>query len=421
MHAYRNSPFPLQTVEDSLNIVLGLTQIREPVCVELKDSLGCCLSQNIYCNEDFPPFRASIMDGYAVIAEDCPNSLKVVGVICAGNASEIEVTKGCCVQITTGSPVPKGADAVVKVEDTEVEKKNEDGTESVVKIRVAAKVGQSIRPIGSDIGVGQLIVSAGDRLGPTEIGLLASLGIEKVFVYPPPVVAVLSTGNELVELGNKPALGQIRDSNRPMLLAALAEEGVHNVIDLGIAQDSIDELEKKILDSFLTADILISSGGVSMGELDLLKPILERIGTIHFGRILMKPGKPCTFATLEMDGKRKLIFGLPGNPVSSLTCFTLFCIPCFRKASGLRDHNLTKIQAKIKHEIKLDPERPEYLRVLITWERYQNCFVAESTGNQISSRLLSFRSANGLLVLPQQLGILPTGTAVDALIIGPLK
>lgn len=336
----------------------------------------------------------------------------------AGNFSDVVVSTGFCAQITTGSPIPQGANAVIKVEETEVVSRKENGAELKVKIKVPVKVGQCIRPVGSDISKGQLVASAGDRLTPTEIGLLSSLGIVLVTVYPPPVVAILSTGNELVEPHETPLPGQIRDSNRPMLISSLRREYISKFVDMGIAVDDKDILEEKILNTLQSADILITSGGVSMGELDLLKPILEKIGTIHFGRILMKPGKPCTFATVNVNGVEKLVFGLPGNPVSSLACYYLFCVPCFRKAFGLVDYNLVKVQAKLKSDCRLDPERPEYLRATLKWAG--DGFVAESTGNQQSSRLLSFRAANSLLLLPRQEGVLPAGTVVDALLVGDL-
>jgi len=233
-----------------------------------------------------------------------------------------------------------------------------------------------------------------------------------------PIVAVLSTGNELVDPDKKPIFGQIRDSNRIMLLSALSEEKIKHTIDSGIAIDSREELEKAIIGALTVADILITSGGVSMGELDLLKPILEKLGKIHFGRILMKPGKPLTFATIELNGAKKLVFGLPGNPVSSMACFKIFCVPALRKASGFKEPNHLRIQVKISDDLKLDPERPEYLRATTKWTN--EGFVAQSTGSQQSSRLLSFRSANTLLMLPQGSGVLSRGDTVQALVIGQL-
>jgi len=398
-------------------IIQDQTIVGAKKTVNIKDSLGLVLAQSIYSEEQFPPFPASIMDGYAVIAEDCPGELAVIGVVTAGDSSKIEVSKGVITRIMTGAPIPKGANAVVKVEDTEVVSK-ENGEEKIVKISVGTKPGQFIRPIGSDIQIGQLIISAGDIIGATEIGLLASLGINEISVFSSPIVAVLSTGNELVDPDKKPIFGQIRDSNRIMLLSALSEEKIKHTIDLGIAIDSREELEKAIIGALTVADILITSGGVSMGELDLLKPILEKLGKIHFGRILMKPGKPLTFATIELNGAKKLVFGLPGNPVSSMACFKIFCVPALRKASGFKEPNHLIIQVKISDDLKLDPERPEYLRATTKWTN--EGYVAQSTGSQQSSRLLSFRSANTLLMLPQGSGVLSRGDTVQALVIGQL-
>jgi len=329
----------------------------------------------------------------------------------------LEVTSGKIAGITTGSPIPKGADAVVKVEDTEFVETKPDGTQ-IIRIKVSVRKGQAIRPIGSDIMPDQVVVAKGDRIGPAEIGLIASIGITEVRVFGQPNVALLSTGDELVELGVEPPQGKIIDSNRPMLLAALASEGVSNFMDLGIAIDDPASLSDTLFAALRKTDILITSGGVSMGEKDFLKPFLEKEGLVHFGRINMKPGKPCTFAEVLIDGKSKLVFGLPGNPVSSMTCFVLFCVPCIRKMSGFRNPYLPKIKTKLGFKHKMDPERPEYLRAIVKWE--DEGFKAESTGGQQSSRLLSFRSANALLLIPQKDGFLEPRAILDAYVIGAL-
>jgi len=266
-----------------------------------------------------------------------------------------------------------------------------------------------------------VIVAAGDLIGPAEVGLLATVGVTSVPVYARPVVAVLSTGDEIVEPTENPKPGQIRDSNRAMLKAALAEHiPIGNIIDLGIAPDTKHQLQKQIHSALEKADMLITSGGVSMGQLDLIKPLLMESAQVHFGRILMKPGKPCTFATMTLNNKKKYIFALPGNPVSSIVCFDLFAVPAIRKMSGYCNPHLTSIQVKLKNKIKLDPERPEYHRATLTWSPTDKGVVAHSTGAQTSSRLLSMRSANGLLVLPQQDGELQIDTFVEAFLLGPI-
>lgn len=302
--------------------------------------------------------------------------------------------------------------------------------QDVVRVEKVCTVGQDIRPIGSDVAVGQLVLEKGTFLRAAEIGILATVGAHEVEVFPRPVVAVLSTGDELTEPSvTQLPLGHIRDSNRYMLMSALAGLDCE-VVDLGIASDSNEDLESKIIEGLDRADIILTSGGVSMGELDLMKPLLQKFGTVHFGRVLMKPGKPLTFATIDRPMfskdpsvaadsnqtlRRKLVFGLPGNPVSSLVTFTLFVIPSIRKVSGWRQPHHPIVKAKTTTEIRLDSTRPEYHRATITWDHQAGLYLAVSTGRQISSRLLSMVSANAFLLIPQGEGKLPAGSLVDAL------
>eukprot|EP01126_Amoeba_proteus_P000302 TRINITY_DN10097_c0_g2_i4.p1 TRINITY_DN10097_c0_g2~~TRINITY_DN10097_c0_g2_i4.p1 ORF type:complete len:293 (+),score=72.61 TRINITY_DN10097_c0_g2_i4:40-879(+) len=278
MHHHRRSPYPMLPVPVALEIVLENILPGSPIEVPLESSLGLVLSDEIISEEPMPPFPASIMDGYAVQAKDCPGNLTVLGLASAGFVSPMKVGEGKIIQITTGSPIPEGADAVVMVEETELVEKLEDGTQ-IVKINTSALPGQNIRTVGCDIQLGQVIVGAGEVIGPAEIGLLAGAGVTRVMVHRPPVVGILSTGDELVEPSIKPKNGQIRDSNRSMLLSAMSSE-CSNIpaLDLGIAPDSLPNLEKLFLDSLSRVDVLITSGGVSMGELDLLKPFLEKYG-----------------------------------------------------------------------------------------------------------------------------------------------
>jgi gephyrin len=245
-----------------------------------------------------------------------------------------------------------------------------------------------------------------------------------VQIHPRPLIAVLSTGDELVDVGADLGPGQIHASNRAMLSAAVAAAG-GDVLDLGIAGDDQAQLEARIRQGLQQADMLLTTGGVSMGDLDFVKPLLESAGHVHFGRLRMKPGKPCTFATAEVDGRRRLVFGLPGNPVSGLVTFYLLALPALRRLAGWPDPTLPRIQAHLAQPLALDPWRPEYHRAVVHWERTLNSgrggFLAQSTGSQASSRLLSMRSANVLLELPQAEGTLPAGAVVDALVIGEVK
>uniref|UniRef100_A0A6A7G8N1 Gephyrin n=1 Tax=Hirondellea gigas TaxID=1518452 RepID=A0A6A7G8N1_9CRUS len=256
-------------------------------------------------------------------------------------------------------------------------------------------------------------------MGSGEIGIAASVGAANIDVFPQVRVAVLSTGDEVVSVDDELKSGQIRDSNRPMLLSSVEEIG-GLALDFGIVSDKKNETETVMMKALHEADIVITSGGVSMGSLDLVKPLLERIGTVHFGRLHMKPGKPSTFATVKVDNRTKLVFALPGNPVSCLVTFQLLAKPAILRLSGHQDCNPPHVLAKLSHSIIMDPERPEYHRATIYWDDRAECFMAMSTGRQISSRLLSVKSANALLEIPSSRGKLAAGSLVNALIIRPL-
>lgn len=409
--------YPMLAVADALRIVLAETAPLPQVTAGLDQALGAILAQDIMAMQPLPPFPASVVDGYAVQAGGGPGEFDLVGSVTAGRMPDFTVGPGQAAYITTGAPLPPGADAVVLVE--------ESTRLGHARVRLAARVrpGENVRPVGFDVAAGQVVLPAGTRLGPAEIGLLATVGMAQAPVIARPRVAVLSTGDELVEPGTPPGPGQIRDSNRAMLRSAVAAAG-GIVVDLGIATDDAADLETRLLRGLAEADVLLSTGGVSMGDLDLIKPLLERLGTVHFGRVRLKPGKPCTFATVEREGRRRLVFGLPGNPVSGLVTFHLLVVPALRKLAGWAEPNLRRVQAHLAQTLALDPVRPEYHRATVHWDATLNQgrggYVAVSTGAQASSRLLSMRSANVLLELPQAEGTLPAGSVVSALVIGEL-
>ncbi|MFN8439270.1 MAG: gephyrin-like molybdotransferase Glp [Caldilineaceae bacterium] len=412
------SSYPLLPVAHALEIVLAQALPLAPVQTELQATLGLVLAESVAAVDPLPPFPASIKDGYAVIAADGPGTYPVLGDITAGRVVDFVVKPGSVAYITTGAPMPAGADAVVMVEETET--LTSPHGERSVHIRSSVRSGQDVRPTGFDIGAGEQVLEAGARLGAAEIGLLATVGVTQVKVYRKPVVAVLSTGDELAQPDQPLQPGQIRDSNRAMLCAAIHAAG-GEALDLGIARDTQDEIAAKVEDGLRRADMLITSGGVSMGNLDYIKPILEERGTVHFGRLLMKPGKPCTFATVDVESQRRLAFGLPGNPVSSLVTFYLIAAPAIRKLAGRVNPHWPRIQAHLGQPLALDSSRPEYHRVTLRWDETLNQgaggWLAISTGNQASSRLLSMRSANALLELPQGDGSLARGAVVSALLL----
>jgi gephyrin len=405
------------TVADALHIVLAQAVALEAVKVPLSGALGCVLAQDACARDPLPPFAASTKDGFAVQAADGPGDYPVIGEATAGRVPGFALRPGTVAYITTGAPLPPGSDAVVMVEEThELPTRN-----GVPHIHIGKRVapGTDVRPIGYDLSPGEVALPAGIRLGPAELGLLATVGQTLVSVVRRPRVAVLSTGDELLDAGLPLEPGKIRDSNRPTLLAAVAAAGGEPV-DLGVAADDQAQLNARVSQGLRTADILLTSGGVSMGNLDFIKPLLEQAGTVHFGRLRMKPGKPLTFATVDADGRRRLVFGLPGNPVSSLVTFYLVAVPAIRKLAGWSDPMLRRVKAHLAQPLPLDPYRPEYHRAVVQWDVAAGCLVATSTGNQASSRLMSMRSANVLLELPQAEGVLPAGAAVDALLIGEL-
>lgn len=418
----RHSPYALVSMSDALSVIKENANCLPKTVVSIEDSLGHILASDVFAQEPFPPFPASVKDGYAVLASDGPGERVVLGPVTAGEIAASQVIAGHVMRITTGAPVPQGADAVVQVEDTELLESDDDGrTEKRIKILTCPKPGQDIRPIGFDVNKGQQVLSAYDKLGPAELGLMASLGLTDIEVFQKPKVAVLSTGNEVVSPGQVTKAGQIRDSNKIALKSMINSHGFE-FIDLGIAADTPQDLESKLSAGLELADVVVSSGGVSMGEKDFLKPVLEDLigATIHFGRVLMKPGKPTTFATVTVGGRKKLIFSLPGNPVSAMVTFNLFVLPALNKLTGSQSPELTKIKAKLLQPISLDA-RPEYHRVVLSWKSGDLVPSALSTGSQCSSRLLSMRTSNALLVLPPRSDDLTTieaGTILDALIIG---
>ncbi|KAJ0962934.1 hypothetical protein J5N97_028056 [Dioscorea zingiberensis] len=423
---------PIVSADEALRIILGVTRPLSPVNVALHEALGLILAEDIRATDPLPPYRASIKDGYAVVASDGPGEYPVITESRAGNDGiGVIVTPGTVAYVTTGGPIPDGADAVVQIEDTKQVTSSSDGLKQV-KILVGVSKGCDIRPVGCDIQKDAIILKSGEQIGSPEIGLLASMGVVIVKVYPRPTIAVLSTGDELVEPTTQCLnRGQIRDSNRSMLLAATMQQQC-KLVDLGIAHDddeSLNESFDKAINSGI--DILLTSGGISMGDRDLVKPTLEKHGTIHFQKVHMRPGKPLTFAQItskvneEKCDKTIIAFGLPGNPVSCLVCFQLFVVPAIRQLAGWSNPHLQRVHTRLAQPIKANSSRPEYHRGIIRWELDDGSgmpgFVAESTGVQMSSRLLSMKSANALLEVPATGQTLPAGTSLQAMLISDIS
>lgn len=432
----RSSPYPMLSVDEALNLIKVHTPPPTTVKAKVDGNLvGCVLAEDVTANEAVPAYRASIVDGYAVIApEEGSTSKGIFPVASISHASPGEIPPleaGTIARITTGAPLPPGATAVVMVEDTLLSTMTADNTEEkdVEILADGVKAGENIREVGSDIAKDSVILHKGDEISATggELGLLASVGVSSVLIYCKPTIGVLSTGDELVESSHSGPLrlGEVRDCNRPTLLAFLSAWG-YSALDLGIAADTPGALETTLRDAFRQVDVIITSGGVSMGELDLLKPTIERSlgGTIHFGRVSMKPGKPTTFATVPVkdnEGQRvtKQIFALPGNPVSALVTAHLFVLPALHHACGIVPAGLPRVQVSLAHDFRLDPQRGEYHRAVVVVRRDGGLW-GSSTGGQRSSRVGSLKSANALLVLPTGKGTLAKGEKVEALLMGRL-
>ena len=387
----------------ALNMVLRQTHRLSPRIVSTFEALDLVLAEDVHAAEDLPPFPCSIKDGFAVIAADTSNPRRLVGEQTAGYVADLRVEPGTCVRITTGAPMPPGADAVIMVEYTE----EADG---MVTLHRQVGSNAEVRPVAQDIAEGQRVLQAGTCLGPQEIGLLASLGRISVLAHPRPQVAVLSSGNEIIEPDAVPGPGQIRDSNRYTLMAAVQRAGA-KAVSLGIGSDTQETLRDKILEGLSTCDALVTSGGVSMGKLDLIKPILEIIGQVHFGRVNMKPGKPLTFATVA----DKPVFALPGFPVSSLVAFEVFVRPALRQMAGHHHILRPRVPVTLAAGLQGDTWRPEFHRVQLT--RTPEGLTARSTGMQSSARLLSMVGANGLLALPKRAEPFAAGETVDAILL----
>ncbi|CAN5824546.1 molybdopterin molybdotransferase MoeA [soil metagenome] len=375
--------------------------------VPLGNAMFRVLAEDLTAPEDHPPFPASTMDGYAVSSDDHSPWREVIGEQNAGHVLDLEVTDGYTVKIMTGAPVPRGANAVVPVEATEM------AEDHVVIHKEDVRAGENIRPIGSDVRKGELVLSKGTILGPAEIGLVANLGVNPVTVTRRPKVSVLSTGDELVEPGDTRGPGQIRDSNRFSLCAALAAEGCE-ITFAGQAPDERPSLETVLRERIATDDVVITSGGVSMGELDLIKAILFDSPeiTVHFRRLYLKPGKPLNFAT----SGNALIFGLPGNPVSSLVTFEVLIRPALRQMVGARDVDRPKVPVVLEHDVEAS-DRVEYQRGIVSVAA-DGRLIARNTGKQQSSRLASFMGANALLMIPPRESTYVAGETVMAMMLG---
>ncbi len=409
------------SVEEALKKVLSYVEVLEPERKPILDCLGQVLAEDVYSTIDIPPLDNSAMDGYAVLAKDTrgakkssPTYLRVVAEVAAGSMPTKEVKPGTAIRIMTGAPLPAGADAVVQFEDTnEVSRKSSGRNSTQIGILCQAKKGLNIRSRGEDIAAGNLILEKGTLLRPQEIGVSASLGHSTALVIRRPTVAILATGDELTSVDQTLAPGKIYDSNTYTIAAEVSRYGGIPRI-LGIGRDSVQSLTKKIARG-LDADMLITSGGVSKGDYDIVKDVLARQGDIGFWTVCMKPGKPLAFGIIKMAmgrKKRKVPhLGLPGNPVSSMITFEQFARPAILKMMGKKVLAKPTIRATIEGDIANTDGRRVFARVTVT--RCGGQYHASLTGPQGSGILTSMARANGLAVIPESSKGVKAGDMVE--------
>lgn len=374
--------------------------------VALEAALGATLAAEVRAGEAVPPFDNTAVDGFAVRAADvatatpvAPVTLAVVGTVPAGASGlDCPVGPGQAARIMTGAPMPPGADAVIMVEDTTV-----DEAGALVTVSAASAAGRHVRPAGDDVVPGDVLAAPGTVLGAGHLGLLATAGVTRVSVVRRPLVGVLSTGDELVEGGGPLGPGQIRDSNRLALRALLTLAGFQ-VVDLGLIADDEAAITAALVDGVERCDALVTSGGVSMGDFDFVKVVLDRLGDMRWMQVAIRPAKPLAFGTMTRgDGTRVPVFGLPGNPVSSMVSFELFCRPGLRRMAGRAEADLDRpvVHAVLDEAL---PRRPDgkvhFARVLVRHDPSDGRPHVRSAGAQGSHQLTAMAGADGLAELP---------------------
>lgn len=405
---------PLIPLAEAREHVLARCAPRAPLAVPLVEALGCVLAGAITAREPVPPWANSAMDGYAVRSADVvgaaaatPVSLPVVATVAAGAAADTEVGPGQAVRIMTGAPMPPGADAVVMVERT---RGGPDAT--VVEVLEAVEPGRNVRTAGSDIAPGQVVAEVGTVLGPAHLGVLASVNVRRPIVVPRPRLGIISTGDELVDDGSPLEPGQIRESNRPMLVALARTFGI-DAIDLGTVPDDRAALTAALVDAAATCDAVATSGGVSMGDFDLVKVVLGELADMRWMQVAIRPAKPFAFGVL--DGTP--VFGLPGNPVSSMVSLALLGVPGLRRLAGRTDLDLPRVTAVAGPGLGRRPDgRTAYQRVVCRW--VDGRLHAHPVTGQGSHQLASASDANALAELPDGNG-LAEGEPVTVVLLAP--
>jgi molybdenum cofactor synthesis domain-containing protein len=405
-------------LDEAIAHVLARCEPLAPVAVPALAASGLVLAADVVAAEAVPPFANTAMDGYALHAADtvgAPVVLPVVAEVAAGHPATRALAPGEAMRIFTGAPLPEGADAVVMVERTE---RLDDGR--AVRVDVAVEPGTHLRAAGEDLKPGERLFGAGDEVTPARLGVLASLGVDEVVAHPRPRVGVLSTGDELVSGPSPLAPGQIRDSNRPTLLALVAQAGFE-AVDLGWAPDDEAAIAATIERGAAGCDAVLSSGGVSMGDIDLVRVVLDRLGDMRWMQVAIRPAKPLAFGLVPGPGDRQVpVFGLPGNPVSSMVSFALFARPGLRRLAGHGDGrlHLPRLAAVAAEPLARRPDgKTHFVRVVATVDAAAGGVLrVRSSGGQGSHQLGAMARADGLAVLPDGDGI-DVGDPVEVLLL----
>jgi molybdopterin molybdotransferase len=405
-----DSPEGLVPVEDARETVLAAVQPLAPLRLPLTDAHGCVVAEDVVATRDLPEFASSAMDGFAVRASDVagaspsrPAELKIVGRAMIGHEPQGTVGAGEAMHIATGAPIPAGADAVVPIENATV-----DG-EELVRLLDGPTPGTHVRPRGEDVHEGDVLVPAGKRLGAPELGLLAIAGHPTPLVHPRPRVVVLSTGDELVPPTETPSFGQVRDANSALIFGALREMGAMPVM-AGIVRDDVESLRETIFSFEIQADAFVSSGGVSVGERDVVKAAFFRRGNVEFTKVAMQPGMPQGFGHVE----GKPYFGLPGNPVSVFVSLEVFLRPAILKMMGRTHLFRPEVTATLTEEVRGPRGKLQFARVEVRRER--GGWSAVPTGARGSNLLSTVARANGLAMIPVGTDGAPAGSSVKVML-----
>ncbi len=418
------------SVEEARERILAVIDRLPPEDKPLAEALGQVLAEDISSPVTIPPLDNTSMDGYAVRAADtigasesAPVTLRVVGEVAAGYIFDGEIEPGTAVRIMTGAPIPRGADAIVPFEETDEPPGRNFGSfakgRDSVGVLKAAGLGANVRSAGEDVQEGSEVMQAGTGLGAAQLGVLASLGRPTVRVYRRPVVAIISTGDELLEMGQPHAPGKIYDSNSHSI-AALVEEAGGVPLRLGISRDTVEDLTEKIQEALQSCDLLITTAGVSRGDYDVVKDVLLREGEVDFWTVRMRPGKPLAFGSFEAaDGRKVPHIGLPGNPVSSMVTFELFGRAAIYKLSAREGWERPVLRVIVEDRIVNSDGRRFLARGIVRQD--EGRYIATLTGPQGSGMLTSMALANALVVCPENVASLEVGDEADALMLGSVR